>query len=189
MANVSNGQKKKTSGKKPAKKEQKAKAGSSASKKKKASAKKKTPVNGRKVTASKGRTRANSKAKAPSGYAAPVYFEPIYNPTLDERPLPPVLSVVDQMPQFDGDVNEYLRQRIEYPDTTRLGVKEGTVMVKFIVTVLGDLRNATIVRSIDPLLDQEALRVVREMPRWNPGRHKGLYANVYYTLPVKFHLY
>lgn len=190
LPDASYAQKKKPVQKKLVKKTNTAKPKTVAKKKPTSTSRKKVAVKSRKSSSSRTRSASIKKPQTTvPAYQPPAYFEPMYNPPLDERPLPPVLSSVEQKPQFDGDLNEYLRHSIQYPDTNRLKVKEGTVMVKFLVTLLGDIRNPTIVGPIDPLLDEEALRVVKEMPRWNPARHKGLFANTYYTLPVEFRLY
>jgi TonB family protein len=60
--------------------------------------------------------------------------------------------------------------------------------LKFTVTMLGDIRDITVAKPVHPLLDKEAIRVVKEMPRWKPGRQNGQYVNVYYNLPIKFAL-
>lgn len=185
---IADAQKKTTAKKKPVRKAVSTKSKTTAAKKTtKTSSKKKTTATKSKRSSSKGKRVATNRVRpAVPVYEAPAYFEPPYNPTLDERPIPKVLSTVDEMPEFEGELNEYLRYSIHYPDSSYLMDKESTVEVRFIVTILGDIRNATLVKPVDPVLDKEALRVVKEMPRWKPGRHKGMYVNVYYTLPVSF---
>jgi periplasmic protein TonB len=65
---------------------------------------------------------------------------------------------------------------------------EGTVYIRFVVTKTGDVDNVTIARAVDPLLDQEALRVVKSIPKWTPGKNNGNPVKVWFIIPVKFKL-
>ena len=154
-------------------------------KKKPVATKKKSTA--RKKTASRSKsTKARKAAPRPPVYHAPAYFEPIYNPPLDDRPIPPVLTYADEMPEFNGDLQQYIRANLQYPDSSFIDQVGDTVKVKFIVTILGDIRDVEVVDSVTPALDAQAVKLVEEMPRWVPARHKGMYVNVYYTLPVSF---
>jgi TonB family protein len=181
---ISDAQKKRPAQSKTTKKTTPARSKTSA--KKKSTALRKKPGTARK-TASRSKSSRSRKAPAAAPvYQAPAYFEPIYNPPLDERPIPPVLSRADEMPEFNGDLQQYIRSSLQYPDTSLLDRKGDTVKVRFIVTILGDIRNVQVVKSLDPALDTQALKLVKEMPRWTPAKHKGMYVNVYYTLPISF---
>lgn len=97
----------------------------------------------------------------------------------------------ETMPQFPGGrevLMKYLAANIKYPASAVKGKKEGRVIVTFIVQKDGSITHAKIVRSIDPELDAEALRVVKGMPKWTPGTQLGKPVSVKYTLPVKFSL-
>lgn len=102
-----------------------------------------------------------------------------------------VFSFVQQKPEFpNGDkaLFKYLSDNLKYPAIARENGIEGTVVVKFVVSKSGDIRNAEVVRGIGGGCDAEALRVVNTMPKWNPGKNNGKAVNVTYTLPVKFKL-
>ena len=83
---------------------------------------------------------------------------------------------------------KFLQQNIKYPKEAQEQGKQGRVIVQFVVNKDGSIVNDSIVRSVDPLLDAEALRVVRSMPNWTPGKQKGKPVRVRFTLPVTFHL-
>lgn len=102
-----------------------------------------------------------------------------------------VSQIVDEMPDFPGGMKEcmeFLSKNIKYPSQALENGVQGRVIVQFVVTKEGYIADAKVVRSIDPFLDAEALRVVNAMPQWNPGRQKGKAVNVKYTIPVKFRL-
>ncbi|MBQ8361263.1 MAG: M56 family metallopeptidase [Bacteroidaceae bacterium] len=102
-----------------------------------------------------------------------------------------VFMVVEKMPEFPGgpaEMMKYLQQNISYPKEAHSCGISGRVIVQFIVDKSGELRDFEIKRSISPELDAEALRVVRQMPKWTPGTQRGKAVNVRYTLPVSFKL-
>ena len=100
-----------------------------------------------------------------------------------------VYDLVDEMPSFPGgpaELMNWLSSHIQYPAIARESCIQGTVIVAFIVEPDGSVSNAKLVRSVDPYIDQEALRVVRQMPKWNPGKRAGIPVRVRYCLPIKF---
>lgn len=102
-----------------------------------------------------------------------------------------VFVVVDNQPEFPGGTGalmKYLGDSIRYPVVARENGIQGKVICNFVVGKDGLLRDFEIVRSADPILDQEALRVLKLMPKWKPGTQKGVAVNVRYTLPVIFRL-
>ena len=102
-----------------------------------------------------------------------------------------IFQVVEEQPMFPGGMQEmmkFLQQNIKYPKEAQEQGKQGRVIVQFVVNKDGSIVNDSIVRSVDPLLDAEALRVVRSMPNWTPGKQKGKPVRVRFTLPVTFHL-
>jgi periplasmic protein TonB len=102
-----------------------------------------------------------------------------------------VFEFVQQKPQFpDGDkaLLKYLSENMKYPPIARENGIEGRVIVKFQVSKTGEISNAQVVRGIGGGCDEEALRVVRSMPRWSPGKNNGKPVNVNFTLPVTFKL-
>ena len=99
--------------------------------------------------------------------------------------------IPETMPYFPGGnvlMLKYLADNIKYPASAIKAKKQGRVIVGFIVQKDGSITHAKIVRSIDPELDAEALRVVKGMPKWTPGTQLGKPVSVKYTLPVKFSL-
>lgn len=101
------------------------------------------------------------------------------------------VCIPETMPYFPGGnvlMLKYLADNIKYPASAVKAKKQGRVIVGFIVQKDGSITHAKIVRSIDPELDAEALRVVKGMPKWTPGTQLGKPVSVKYTLPVKFSL-
>jgi TonB family protein len=107
---------------------------------------------------------------------------------------PPETTVfykVEEMPEFPGGqlaLKEFISQSVKYPEDARKNGIQGRVYVQFVVSKDGTVQNATIVRGVDPLLDNEALRVVNTMPAWKPGKQKGEAVDVSFTVPVAFAL-
>ena len=103
-----------------------------------------------------------------------------------------VYDVTETMPQFPGGqgvMMKYLAANIKYPASAVKAKKQGRVIVAFVIQKDGSVTNARIVKSVDPELDAEALRIVKAMPNWTPGTQDGKPVNVNYTIPVVFSLY
>jgi len=103
----------------------------------------------------------------------------------------PIYEEADIMPSFPGGreaMEKYLNDNIKYPKQARENDVQGRVVVSFVVERDGTLSNIRVVRSVDPLLDKEANRVISSMPRWKPGKKDGNEVRVRYKLPVKFRL-
>ena len=102
-----------------------------------------------------------------------------------------VFQVVEEMPEFPGGMQEmmkWLGANIKYPTICQENGTQGRVIVQFVVTREGDITDAAVAKGIDPYLDAEALRVIKSMPKWKPGKQRGKEVNVKYTLPVVFRL-
>lgn len=102
-----------------------------------------------------------------------------------------VYDVVEQMPSFPGGISglrTYLNQNIRYPAEAQENCVQGRVVVSFVVGKDGHISDVTVVRSVEPSLDKEAIRVVRNMPRWTPGKQGGEPVRVRFTVPVSFRL-
>ena len=102
-----------------------------------------------------------------------------------------VFDVVEQMPEFPGGPQAlftWLSQNIKYPAIAEENGVEGRVLVTFVVERDGSIADVRVVKSVDPSLDEEAVRVVKSMPRWIPGKQKGETVRVKYTTPVTFRL-
>ena len=100
-------------------------------------------------------------------------------------------DVVENMPQFPGGPSklfEFLAQNVNYPTEAEKANIQGRVIATFVVEKDGSISNAKVVKSIDPSLDAEALRVINAMPNWLPGKQNGKEVRVKYTVPISFHL-
>ena len=111
----------------------------------------------------------------------------------DANPADPnrAFDVVEEMPQFPGGPSklfEFLAQNVNYPTEAEKANIQGRVIATFVVEKDGSISNAKVVKSIDPLLDAEALRVINAMPNWLPGKQNGKEVRVKYTVPISFHL-
>lgn len=98
---------------------------------------------------------------------------------------------VQQQPEFPGGeaaMYKWLNEHIQYPAAAAEEGVSGRVTVQFIVSKTGAIENVEVVRGRHPALDKEALRVVKSMPKWNPGRNNGQAVKVTYILPVTFKL-
>ncbi|WP_430813836.1 TonB family protein [Carboxylicivirga sp. RSCT41] len=96
-----------------------------------------------------------------------------------------------RMPQFPGGtpmLRDYIAKCVKYPLSAQKYKKQGRVFVKFVIAKDGRVENARLVKSVDYLLDQEALRVVRNMPSWEPGIQYGEYVRMPYVIPIDFML-
>ena len=102
-----------------------------------------------------------------------------------------IYEVVEQMPHFPGgaaSLMRYLSDNIKYPILAQKKGISGRVVVSFVVEPDGSLSEVRVVRSVDPKLDKEALRVVRDMPHWIAGRQDGKPVRARYNVPVSFRL-
>lgn len=102
-----------------------------------------------------------------------------------------VFDVVEEMPSFpggNGALMSFLSSNVKYPVVAQENGVQGRVQIGFVVEPDGSISGVKVVRSVDPSLDKEAMRVVRSMPRWNPGKQNGQPVRVRYTVPVLFRL-
>ena len=102
-----------------------------------------------------------------------------------------VFAVVETMPEFPGgqaELQKYLIRNLHYPASAYEAGVEGTVYVKFVIDETGKVGDAQIIRGLGGELDAEALRVVKAMPDWIPGRQRGKPVKTLYTLPINFKL-
>lgn len=96
---------------------------------------------------------------------------------------------VEQPPMFPGGdeaMYKWLKENLDYPTMAQESGIKGRVIVRFAVMKDGSISNITISRKVDPALDQEAIRLVKNMPKWTAGKQNGNPVNVYYSLPVVF---
>jgi len=102
-----------------------------------------------------------------------------------------VFVVVEEMPEFPGgnlEMRKFLAQNVKYPVEAQKKGIQGKVYVTFVVNKDGSVSNAKISRSVDPILDAEAVRVVSILPKWKPGRQRGQDVAVLFTVPINFAL-
>lgn len=114
----------------------------------------------------------------------------------EKKPEPPkddnkVFTTVEQMPTFPGGdaaLLSYIASHIRYPAAAQENGIQGRVIVRFVVTKTGKVGQVNVLRGKDPDLDKEAVRVVKTLPDFIPGKMNGNAVNVWYTLPINFKL-
>jgi len=111
----------------------------------------------------------------------------------DKSKNPTVVSFanIQVAPDFPGGPDElkaYIDTQLKYPSEAVVDKIEGTVILEFIVTKMGNIESIKIYKSVHPLLDEEAKRLVKSMPKWSPGKNEGQDVNAQYVLPIKFYL-
>ena len=102
-----------------------------------------------------------------------------------------IFQVVEQMPEFPGGMQAlmaYLSKNIKYPSVAQDNGIQGRVLVSFVVNKDGSIVDPEVIKSVDASLDKEAMRVIKAMPKWNPGKQRGKPVRVKYTVPVLFRL-
>jgi protein TonB len=104
---------------------------------------------------------------------------------------PQIFSHVEVMPQFPGGdvaLMKWLQENISYPAIAAEQGIQGRVVLRFVVKPDGSVDDVEVQKGLDPSLDKEAVRVVKKMPKWIPGKQNGNPVYVYYSLPVVFRL-
>ncbi|MBQ8594103.1 MAG: energy transducer TonB [Bacteroidaceae bacterium] len=120
-----------------------------------------------------------------------IEIKDIDNVVVEEPKEEEVFMVVEKMPEFPGGMGElmkWLSKNIKYPAIAQENGVQGRVVVQFVVNKDGSIVDPQVIKSVDPYLDKEALRVVKAMPKWSPGEQRGKPVRVKYTLPVMFRL-
>jgi TonB family protein len=100
-----------------------------------------------------------------------------------------IFSKVEVMPEFPGGEDallDHIIKNIKYPDKAKDNGVSGKVYVSFVIDTVGKVTDVKILRGIGGECDEEAIRVIRMMPRWTPGYQNGKSVNVMYNLPIKF---
>jgi protein TonB len=130
---------------------------------------------------------ANSQFKDTSSYVE-IKIEP------EKKDIPNEIYesfAIQEQPIFQDGISsliKFVAEQTKYPVQAQERNIEGTVYIRFVVTKTGDVSDARVLRGVDPLLDDEALRVVRIIPKWTPGKNNGNPVSVYFIIPVKFKL-
>ena len=102
-----------------------------------------------------------------------------------------IFQVVELLPEFPGGMAElmkYLQKNTRYPQICKEQGVQGRVIVQFVVNTDSTITDVNVIKSVNPHLDEEAVRVVKAMPKWNPGKQRGELVCVRFTLPVTFRL-
>ncbi len=102
-----------------------------------------------------------------------------------------VFYVVENMPEFPGGTNEmrkFIATNIIYPEIAKENGITGKVYVQFVVNGKGKIEQVKVVRGVDPSLDKEAIRVIKSLPTWKPGKQRGKPVKVSFTVPINFQL-
>ena len=118
-----------------------------------------------------------------------VPYTPVEEPEEEIETEESIFVVVESMPEFPGGtlkLFEYLQSNIRYPVIAKETNIQGKVFVSFVIEKDGTVTDVQVLRGIGGGCDEEAMRVVREMPRWIPGKQRGVPVRVKYNLPVKF---
>ena len=100
-------------------------------------------------------------------------------------------EAVEEKPEYPGGMGELsklLSSNLKYPLKSQENGVQGEVLVQFVVDKEGNIEEVTVFKGVDPYLDAEALRVIKMMPKWKPGKHEGKEVNVKCTIPVGFRL-
>lgn len=110
---------------------------------------------------------------------------------IEEEIKPTPFTVVEEMPGFpggEGEMYKFITTTIKYPEEAKeLGI-QGKVFVNFVVEPDGSISEVKLIRGIGGGCDEEAIRVVKSMPKWIPGKQRGVPVRVYFNLPIKFTL-
>lgn len=109
----------------------------------------------------------------------------------DESSTFTLMGVVEQMPSFPGGTQAllaYIEEHLSYPEEAEEMCLQGRVVVTFVVEKDGSLTEPEVVKSVHPLLDTVAIRVVESMPKWSPGKQNGEAVRTKYSIPINFRL-
>ena len=112
----------------------------------------------------------------------------VFEPKPDENA---IFQVVETQPEFPGGMAElmkYLQKNTRYPKVCKEQGLQGRVIVQFVVNTDSTISDVKVVKPVNPHFDEEALRVVKAMPKWKPGAQHGKPVRVRFTLPVTFRL-
>ena len=100
-----------------------------------------------------------------------------------------VYFTLDEMPEFPGGedaLRNYIMNDVKYPEIAKENGIQGKVFISFVVSKNGSVKDVKVARAVDTLLDKEALRVIKSLPGFKPGKQRGQTVNVNYIIPVNF---
>ncbi len=102
-----------------------------------------------------------------------------------------IYTKVDVLPEFPGGfwaLSQYLIKNTRYPEGARIKHISGIVLIEFVISSNGNVEKVAVKKGVDPLLDNEALRVIKTLPKWKPAKRKGFAVNIILVTPIKFSL-
>ena len=102
-----------------------------------------------------------------------------------------VFFIVEEMPEFPGGEEgllKFVTENTKYPEVAKEKKIQGKVYVQFVINRDGNVEDVKLVKGVDPLLDEAAMNIVKSMPQWNPGKQRGQYVKVSFTIPINFQL-
>jgi len=118
-------------------------------------------------------------------------FDPDEYKLVEKFVEPKVFTIVEEMPEFEGGLKrmfKYLGANLKYPIRERNAGIQGTVYLEFVIGEKGEIKKIKILRGVNEAIDKEAIRVLKAMPKWKPGKQHGKAVNVKYNLPISFQL-
>ncbi|MGB0882403.1 MAG: energy transducer TonB [Vicingaceae bacterium] len=101
------------------------------------------------------------------------------------------IYIEEELPEYPGGSREmikFIQKNVQYPDSAREENIQGKVYLTFVVDTTGKLDDISVIKSVHPSLDKEAIRVIKKMPKWKPGTQKGKPVRVKFNLPINFKL-
>jgi len=131
----------------------------------------------------------NEAITAPSAPASGPVMGPVVEAEVTDEE--EIFQVVEEMPEFPGGMDkllEYLGKNIKYPTIAQEQGIQGRSIIEFVVNKDGSIVDPKVIRSLHPKCDEEAMRVIKGMPKWKPGKQRGKPVRVKYTVPVQFKL-
>jgi protein TonB len=137
-------------------------------------------------------TQVSTVTQEGDGDAVVVPTEGNGNGVVEEK-APEIFTVVEEMPEFPGGTMEmmkYIQKNIQYPQMAREAGLSGKCFLKFVVNGSGNISDVTVLKGVPGCseCDKEAIRVVKSMPNWKPGKQNGRSVSVFFNLPINFQL-
>lgn len=100
-----------------------------------------------------------------------------------------IFQIVEDVPTFPlGDVSKWIAKNVKYPQIAAENGVQGKVFMNFVIEKDGSITDVKVLRGVDPALDKEAIRVIKSMPKWKPGKQRGKPVRVSFNLPIVFQL-
>ena len=102
-----------------------------------------------------------------------------------------VFFIVEEMPEFPGGEEgllKFVTENTKYPEVAKEKKIQGKVFVQFVINRDGNVEDVKLAKGVDPLLDEAAMNIVKSMPQWKPGKQRGQYVKVSFTIPINFQL-